>query len=65
MTLSLLRGRLCCRKQDVNAHCQKRQLEPTLSAVDLPKAFDRSNAPIYGLDCRALALFVLTVSIDV
>jgi hypothetical protein len=37
----------------------------TLSAVDLPKAFDRSNAPIYGLDCRALALFVLTVSIDV
>ena len=44
---------------------KKDSWKPTLSAVDLPKAFDRSNAPIYGLDCRALALFVLTVSIDV
>jgi hypothetical protein len=24
----------------------------TLSAVDLPKAFDRSNAPIYGFECQ-------------
>jgi len=24
----------------------------TLSAVGIPKAFDRSNAPIYGFECQ-------------
>jgi hypothetical protein len=60
MNLSLLGGRLCWGKQDVNVHCQKGERNRACRLY-LPKVSDDSNARIYGFNCRVPDCCLATV----